>query len=73
MRTTKICPKCGSNDVVIVPGRVGGTFAGNHVQVGFLGLPVEVARYLCCECGFSEEWVDNPEDLERIKKKYGEK
>lgn len=30
---------------------------------------VLVHRYLCCNCGFSEEWIDK-EDIQELKKKY---
>lgn len=35
MKNTKVCPKCGSCDVVVVPGGVGGTYVGNNVHIGF--------------------------------------
>jgi hypothetical protein len=31
---------------------------------------VKVTRYLCASCGFIEEWVDSPDDLAKLKKKY---
>jgi hypothetical protein len=30
-----------------------------------------VARYVCLNCGFVEEWIDNPHDLVRLYNKYG--
>ena len=30
---------------------------------------VKVPRYLCLECGYSEEWID-PEDLPVLEEKY---
>ena len=47
VRNAKVCPKCGSREVVVVPGGVGGTHAGNNVHLGFFRSPVGVARYLC--------------------------
>jgi hypothetical protein len=32
---------------------------------------ISVTRYVCGQCGFSEERLDSPEDLEKLKKKYG--
>ena len=32
---------------------------------------VFVTRYLCANCGFSEEWVEDRKGLELIKKKFG--
>ena len=72
MKNTKACAKCGSRDIVVIPGGVGGPYMGDNVHVGFLRMPVEVARYLCCVCGFVEEWIENPEDIKTLKKKYGQ-
>ena len=30
---------------------------------------VLVHRYVCCACGYSEEWIDK-EDIRRLKEKY---
>ncbi|WP_278281159.1 hypothetical protein [Clostridium sp. BSD9I1] len=27
---------------------------------------VKVTRYLCCDCGYSEEWIDDKKDIEKI-------
>ena len=31
---------------------------------------VLVSRYICLNCGFVEEWIDNPNDLGVLYKKY---
>lgn len=28
-----------------------------------------VHRYVCCSCGYSEEWIDK-EDIPKLEKKY---
>jgi hypothetical protein len=28
-------------------------------------------RYVCGSCGFSEEWIDTPDDIAKVRKKYG--
>lgn len=66
MKNTHICPKCKSEDIVRVPGADG----VNNIQVGwsiFSAIPVH--RYVCCECGFSEEWIDR-DDILKLKEKY---
>ena len=68
MKNTKICPKCQSNDIVFVKGRDDGQGIGNNIQTGIIGRVV-VNRYVCCGCGYTEEWVDT-EDIPKIKKKY---
>lgn len=71
MKNTKKCPKCASGDIMLVvdPGLTGG--AGNIIYTGltrFSAVPVE--RYVCCSCGYSEEWIDRA-DIFALKKAHG--
>ena len=52
-----------------IEGRMGGHSGHNDIAAGFFST-VKVTRYLCGSCGFSEEWIDAPEDLEKLKDKY---
>jgi hypothetical protein len=36
----------------------------------FTMIAMKVTRYLCGACGFSEEWIDETEDIAKIRKKY---
>lgn len=68
MKNTKMCPKCSSTDLVVVEGWCGSYGTGNNIMVGstiFSAVPID--RYICCHCGFSEEWI-RKEDLEDVKK-----
>ncbi len=70
MKNTHTCPKCKSGDIVRVEGSTGSTGSGNHIQVDwsiFSAIPVH--RYVCCSCGFSEEWIDQ-EDVRKLKEKF---
>ena len=67
MKNTKICPKCRSNDVIMIKGKKA-DYGNNCILTGAFSY-VPVNRYLCCCCGYSEEWV-NIEDIPKIKKKY---
>lgn len=70
MKNMKQCPKCGGTDILMIPGRAGAYGAGNNISVGFTNFSaVLVNRYLCCSCGFSEEWIDR-DDIEKLKKRY---
>lgn len=70
MKMNHQCPKCGSSDVILIPGKSGPYGAGNNIQVGMTVLSaVLVNRYVCCDCGYSEEWIDK-EDIQALKKKY---
>lgn len=67
MKHTKICPKCNSNDIIRVNGDVRAYGAGNNIMVGAtIFSAINVNRYVCCTCGFSEEWIDKV-DLEKLK------
>lgn len=67
MKNQHICPKCGSNDIFIIDGHAGAYGAGNNIENGltvFSYIPVD--RYVCGNCGFSEEWI-RQEDIEKAR------
>ena len=70
IKNTKICSKCGGNDIVVVlnDGHPDATY-GNNIQTGMTILSgnIYVQRYICCECGFSEEWIEKS-DIVTLKK-----
>ncbi len=75
MRNTNICPKCGSKDIVAVPGKIGLFGIGYNIKVKRHGVydRVRITRYVCCGCGFIEEWIDGVIEREWIKEKYANK
>lgn len=66
MKNTRICPKCNSTDIIRFDGTCEAYGVGNNIQIGLFQSPVLVNRYICCSCGFTEEWIDN-EDLWELK------
>lgn len=68
MKITKICPKCQGNDILFIEGSIGAYGAGNNIPTSTFRY-AKVGRYVCCTCGYSEEWIDR-EDMEKLKKKY---
>ena len=57
MKNEKRCPKCNSTDIIKVPDNL-----CNKIQAKWSMLSMVVLhRYVCCDCGFSEEWVDTDE------------
>lgn len=68
MKNSVTCPKCNSNNIIKIPGKVGSYGSGNNISFGFTS--VKVTRYLCCDCGYSEEWIDSKQDIEKLKRKY---
>ncbi len=67
MKNSGICPKCGSNDIMRVDGHAGAYGSGNNIMLGMtIFSAVKVNRYICMNCGFTEEWIDR-EDLGKIR------
>lgn len=70
MKTTHTCPKCGAAKILKVPGSAGAYGAGNNIQVGLTNFSaVLVDRYICCSCGYTEEWIDT-DDIPKLEKKF---
>jgi ribosomal protein S27AE len=71
MKTTGKCTKCGSSDLLRIPGQTGAFGSGNNIPVGkTIFSSVKVIRYLCGHCGYSEEWVESASDLQKLREKY---
>ena len=67
MKNTKICPKCQSSEIVRIDGYAGPYASGNNIMLGATVFSaVNVNRYICCSCGYTEEWIDT-KDLDRVK------
>lgn len=70
MKQSGICPKCGGREILTIPGWVEASGSGNNIPVGWTNLSaVKVNRYLCCSCGYSEEWIDKA-DIPALVAKY---
>ena len=54
----------------MVPGDVRSYGAGNNIMTGMTVFSaVKVRRYVCCDCGFSEEWIDL-DDIDKLIDRY---
>ena len=70
MKNTRQCPKCGGTKILRVEGKAGAYASGNNIMVGAtIFSAVGVHRYLCCKCGYSEEWIDT-EDIPTLEDKF---
>jgi len=67
MKNIRTCPKCQSKVFIKVDNSRGQQF--NPIKTGTLTV-AEISRYVCCDCGFIEEWIENKDDLKKIKEKY---
>ncbi len=66
MKNAKRCPKCQGQNILRFDGYCSAYGAGNNLMIGkTLFSAVNVNRYVCTDCGFSEEWIDR-EDLEAV-------
>lgn len=73
MKNSYTCIKCDSFDVAKIPGGDLWT-KGIFNQIKLTSLKqVLVTRYICINCGYSEEWIDKEKDLNLIQKHYGDK
>lgn len=67
MKNSKTCPKCGCYEIVRVEGSAGLYGSGNNIMIGAtIFSAINVNRYVCLNCGYSEEWIDK-EDIDRLK------
>ncbi|MBK7632837.1 MAG: hypothetical protein IPJ13_00065 [Saprospiraceae bacterium] len=68
MKFNYCCPKCQNSEIAIIEG---GAFKGNIYNTLSFGLnTVYLTRYVCTNCGYTENYVDDPKDLQKIKEKY---
>jgi hypothetical protein len=68
------CPKCSGNRIIKIPGQTGAHGSGNNIPLGMtIFSAVKVTRYLCCQCGYSEEWVDSKGDIDKLEKEFKSK
>jgi len=70
VKQSHICPKCSGNDILRIEGDARAYGAGNNIMAGAtIFSAVLVHRYVCCRCGYSEEWIDR-KDIGKLEKKY---
>ena len=66
MKTSKMCPKCQSTNIVMHEGYASDMNEG----VGIIRVKpinyVPLDKYICCSCGYTEEGA-RQEDLAKIK------
>ena len=71
MKNSGICHKCESRKIIRIPSATFGNHGTNTVPVGWLkASQARVTRYLCCHCGYSEEWIGQAKDIKRIEDSY---
>ena len=72
MKNTGYCPKCYSRNIVRVPDNAHRYLAHSIAITKVVTVErVPVARYVCCDCGYVESWVEKRHELDEIKKAFG--
>ena len=73
MKATGRCPKCGSRDIVRVSDNQTRYASGNNIYTSTFTLrkKIPVIRYVCCACGYVENWVETQTDREEIRRAFG--
>lgn len=68
MKNERKCPKCGGTDILkIMTDKV--DRSGTRILCGVFSVVV-VPRYVCCGCGYTEEWIAK-EDIPKLRKAFG--
>lgn len=68
MKNTTQCPKCKGREIFKVPFSKD-NFGQNAVMTGFFAA-AKVIRYVCGSCGYTEEWIDNMAELDKLNEKF---
>ena len=73
MKNSSCCPKCHSENIVRVPDHPARHASGNNIYTTRMTLfgKIPVIRYVCCNCGYVENWVEDAQELDEIKKTFG--
>lgn len=68
MKNSHCCPKCSSTDIRRIPDN-GRYASGNNIYTTTITLfgKIPVIRYVCCNCGYVENWVEKKEELDKIR------
>lgn len=72
MKNTGKCPKCCSVNIVRIPDNPYRHASGNNIYTSTATLigKIPVIRYVCCNCGYVENWVERANELSKIKKVF---
>lgn len=71
MKNTHICPKCGSHNIVRVPDDAHRYLANSICITKAVTVErIPVARFVCCGCGYVENWVETQRELAKIERTF---
>ena len=66
-----VCPKCAATDVFCGPVDWSSSagFTADTLALGFMAR-VDLLTYVCTACGYVEQYIKSPADLERVAQKF---
>lgn len=69
MRCSGKCSKCGGANLIRIPDNPNRYASGNNIYTSTitLGGKIPVIRYVCCDCGYVENWVEQKKGLAKIQ------
>lgn len=72
MKNTRKCPKCGSVNIVRVPDNPNRHASGNNIYTSTFTLmnKIPVIRFVCCDCGYVENWVETQNERDKIQRTF---
>lgn len=73
MKNTGKCPKCGQGNILRVPDHPGRHASGNNIYTSTVTLmgKIPVIRYVCADCGYTENWVEQKNEREKLWRAFG--
>lgn len=73
MKPTGVCPKCSAAAVIRVPDHPRRHVSGNNIDTTTVTLmgKIPVIRYVCTNCGYVENWVEQESQLKEIRRVFG--
>lgn len=66
MRKSNRCIKCGSNKITKICDK---SRYNNAININAFKVAIST-KYVCCECGYFEEYFESEEDLKNIYEKF---
>jgi ribosomal protein S27AE len=71
VKNSDTCPKCQSRDIIVVSMR---KTVSTIIPIAFtMAGCVNLARHVCGACGFTEEWIHDKNDIDRLRAKFAAK
>lgn len=72
MKNSKKCLKCDSKNIIRIPDSPHRHASGNNIYATTVTLmgKIPVIRYVCCDCGYVENWIERENELEKIRRTF---